>query len=110
MQSNVDFVNDFQKLTQVYMLLIIGLGLVVVAYSAVYLPIDRLDINFLLLAGCTIGLGSRILVKIPKFKSHIAVSDTFIFLTFLLYGGEAAVLLAAAEAYVSAHRFCNKHF
>ncbi len=109
MHSNADSFNDFQKLTQAYMLLIIGLGLVAVAYSAVYLPVDRLDLNFLLLAGCTIGLGSRILVKIPKFKSHIAVSDTFIFLTFLLYGGEAAVLLAAIEAYVSARHFCNKH-
>ena len=49
------------------------------------------------------------MIKIPKLKSHIAVSDTFIFLTFLLYGVEAAILLAAVEAYFSARRFCNKH-
>lgn len=108
MQPNVDSFNDFQKLTQVYMLLIVGLGFTVVALSGFYLPIERLDLNFLLLSACTIALGSRILVKIPKFKSHIAVSDTFIFLTFLLYGGEAAILLVAVETYVAARRFCNK--
>jgi diguanylate cyclase (GGDEF)-like protein/PAS domain S-box-containing protein len=108
MQSNVDPPNEFQKLTRVYMLLIVGLGFTVVALSGFYLPVERLDLNFLLLSACTVVLGSRILVKIPKLKSHIAVSDTFIFLTFLLYGGEAAVLLAAVEAYVSARRFCSK--
>ncbi len=89
------------------MMAIIAVGFSVAAVAAVNLPVERLDLNFLLLAACTIGLGSRILIKIPRFKSHIAVSDTFIFLTLLLYGGEAAILLAAVEAFFSARRFCN---
>ncbi len=47
-------------------------------------------------------------LEIPRFKSHIAVSDTFVFLALLSYGGEFAVLLAAAEAFFSSWRFCNK--
>ena len=52
------------------------------------LPVGKIDLNFLLLFCFTIGLGSRVTVQIPKFKSHISVSDTFIFLALLLYGGE----------------------
>ncbi len=47
-------------------------------------------------------------LEIPRFKSHIAVSDTFIFLALFLYGGEIAVVLAAVEAFCSSWRFCNK--
>jgi diguanylate cyclase (GGDEF)-like protein/PAS domain S-box-containing protein len=90
------------------MVLIISLGVAALVTALYYLPIARLDLNFVVLAVCTLALGSRILVKIPRLNSHIAVSDTFIFLTLLLYGGEAAIVLAAAEAYSTAHRFCNK--
>src|SRR6185295_4278744 len=39
---------------------------------------------------------------------QISVSDTFIFLTLLLYGYEAAILMAATEALLSSFRFCRK--
>lgn len=96
-----------QKATRLYMLIVIALGISVALAAVFNLPAVRLDLNFFILAACTIGLGSRILIKIPRFKSHIAVSDTFIFLTMLLYGGEAAIVLAAVEAFFSARRFCN---
>jgi signal transduction histidine kinase/ActR/RegA family two-component response regulator len=49
-------------------------------------------------------------IKIPQFGSHISVSDTFIFLTLLLYGCEAAILMAATEALFSSFRsaYCRK--
>ena len=49
---------------------------------------ERADIYLPLLAVFTIFVGSRVTIPIPRFKSHIAVSDTFIFLTLLIYGGE----------------------
>jgi diguanylate cyclase (GGDEF)-like protein/PAS domain S-box-containing protein len=55
-------------------------------------------------------LGSRISLPIPRFKSHIAVSDIFIFFALLSYGGEVAIVLAAVEAIFSSWRFCNKKF
>ena len=61
-----------------------------------------------LLGVFTIAVGSRITIQIPRFKSHISVSDIFIFLTLLLYGGEFAIILAAIEAGASAWRFCNR--
>ncbi len=99
---------DYQKLTKAYMVGVVIAGSAFFATSLVYLPLERLDIQFLILAACTIGLGSRITVQIPRFKSHVAVSDTFIFLTLLLYGAELAVILSAAEAFFSSRRFCKK--
>jgi diguanylate cyclase (GGDEF)-like protein len=57
--------------------------------------------RFLLLAFMTVIISSRISVQIPRFDTNITVSDTFIFLAILLYGGEAAILLAAAEGLCS---------
>jgi diguanylate cyclase (GGDEF)-like protein/PAS domain S-box-containing protein len=53
-------------------------------------------------------IGSRITIKIPGERGQIAVSDTFIFLAILLFGIEAAVVLAAAEAFCSSIRFSKK--
>lgn len=97
-----------QRLTKPYMITVLAAGLISVLSALVNLPFGRLDLKFLLLFCFTIGLGSRVTVQIPRFKSHIAVSDTFIFLALLLYGGEVAVILAAIEAAASAWRFCNQ--
>jgi signal transduction histidine kinase/ActR/RegA family two-component response regulator len=67
-----------------------------------------IDAQFLVIAVITVLLSSRIVIKIPQVNSHISVSDTFIFLTLLLYGYEAAILMAATEALVSSVRFCRK--
>ncbi|MEJ7618268.1 MAG: EAL domain-containing protein [Pyrinomonadaceae bacterium] len=74
------------------------------------LPAMGINPYFLILATLTIGFGSRTTIQIPRFKSHFAFSDTFIFLALLLYGGEAAMLLAVAEAFCSSARFCKRWF
>ena len=99
---------DSGKAITGYMVAVILCGLACVVWAAAGVPIERVDIRFLFLVGFTLGLGSRISVRIPRLKSHISVSDTFIFLTLLLYGGQLAVLLAAVEATISSWRFCNK--
>ncbi len=91
-----------------YMSAVIALGVITLVIAFVHLPYERLDVHVLLLSALTIVLGSRITIQIPRFKSRIAVSDTFIFLTLLLYGGEFAIVLAALEAFFSSWRFCNK--
>ena len=98
------------KLSQanIYLPIILVIGFLCLANSVFNFPLDRLNIQFLILFGLTIGLGARVTLQIPRYKSHIAVSDTFIFLALLLYGGEVAVVLAAVEALFSSWRFCNK--
>lgn len=91
-----------------YLLLVIVLGAVAFIFSVANLQSNILDFRFFFLALITIGFGSRITIEMPRFKSHISVSDTFIFLTFLLYGGETAIVLAVIEAVCASWRFCNK--
>jgi diguanylate cyclase (GGDEF)-like protein/PAS domain S-box-containing protein len=91
-----------------YIWFVITLGVIAFTYYLTQLPLSIVSFQFFLLAVFTIGLGSQITIQIPKFKSHIAVSDTFIFLAAILYGGEAAVTLAVIEAVCSSWRFCNK--
>ncbi len=90
------------------MLIVITIGFLCLITAFVRFPFEKMDLRFLFLAAFTIGLGSRITVQIPRFKSHISVSDTFIFFALLFFGGEAAVILAGIEAFCSAWRFCNK--
>lgn len=97
-----------QQSTITYMTIVILAGVICLAAAIVGISAEKLDWRFLLLGAFTIGVGSRISVQIPRFKSHVSVSDTFIFLALLIYGGEAAVILAAADALCSSWRFCNK--
>jgi diguanylate cyclase (GGDEF)-like protein/PAS domain S-box-containing protein len=71
-------------------------------------PLAQVDLRFLLLSIVTICLGSRIAIEVSKIKFQITISDTFIFLIMLLYSGELAILLAAAEAFCSSFRFSKK--
>ena len=70
-------------------------------FSAVQLPWGNIDTRFLVLAALTIGITSHAAIDIPGVRAKISVSDTFVFLMLLLYGGEAAALVAAGEAFVS---------
>jgi len=90
------------------MLLVIAAALIIATDAAIHLPRERIDLQFLALTILTIGLSSQLTVRIPRISGHISVSDTFFFLTMLMYGGEAAVLLAAAEALCSSMRFSRK--
>lgn len=99
---------NYERLTKGYMFVVLFAGIVSIGVAVFNLPIGRVDLSFLALFCLTIGVASRMTIQIPQFKSHIAVSDTFIFLAILIYGGELAVILAAAEAYFSSRRFCSK--
>src|SRR2546427_4206014 len=97
-----------KPLTKAYMLVVIASAAAAATYSAIHFPTERLDLPLIALAVVTIAISSRLTIRIPRISGHISVSDTFFFLTILIYGGEAAVLLAAAEALCSSLRFSNK--
>jgi diguanylate cyclase (GGDEF)-like protein/PAS domain S-box-containing protein len=99
---------ETQKKTRLFMSTIICVGFLCVLWAATTFDHSILGVNFIGLAVFTIAFGSRISIRIPSLKSHVSVSDTFIFLALLQFGGEAAVLLAATEAFFSSWRFCNK--
>jgi diguanylate cyclase (GGDEF)-like protein len=91
----------------VFRWLIISVGAPVFLWCLNHLPVERLDLRFFLLA-MTILITARIAVQIPSINYHITVSDTLIFLTLLLYGGYAAVLLAVLDGLRSSARISRK--
>src|SRR5512141_2687298 len=92
----------------IFMAAVVIAGLVCLVTALLTFPRENLDLKFLILFCFTIGIGSRVTIRIPRFKSHIAVSDTFLFLALLMFGGELAIILSAVEAFFSSWRFCNK--
>jgi diguanylate cyclase (GGDEF)-like protein/PAS domain S-box-containing protein len=90
------------------MISITVLGVMVTILCALQLPVAHLDRKFAGLTLITVLIASRITIKIPGARGQISVSDTFIFLAILLFGIEAAVVLAAAEALFSSIRFSKK--
>jgi signal transduction histidine kinase/ActR/RegA family two-component response regulator len=97
-----------QRFTKPYIWSVVGVGSAACLYSAYHLPAASLDLHFALLALITITITSRISIQIPRLTAHITVSDTLVFLIMLLYDGEAAVLIAAAEGLSSASRISKK--
>ena len=87
---------------------VITLGAGVCANAVYHLPVAQLDVRFWLLAAVTLSVGCRLKVQIPHVRSEVTVSETFIFLTMLLYDGEAAVLLAALDAFLTSWRFSKR--
>ncbi|HEX8458868.1 MAG TPA: ATP-binding protein [Pyrinomonadaceae bacterium] len=91
-----------------YMTLMVTLGLCVVLLALRDLPYASLDLRFLLLAAMTLTIGSRVSIQIPRVCGHISVSDTFILLTILLFGGDAGILLATLDGLLTSLRITKK--
>src|SRR5712692_764529 len=64
----------------------------------------RFDLRFLLLTVVMMLVSSRFAIQIPRVNTAVTVSDTFIFLVLLLYGGLAGIFVAAAEGLFSGLR------
>jgi diguanylate cyclase (GGDEF)-like protein len=76
--------------------------------SIYFLPVTRLDIGFLLLALMTAAVSARVAIRIPHTNGSITVSDTLVFLTLIIYGGEAAVLLGVLDGVCSSLHISRK--
>ncbi|MDQ3652628.1 MAG: response regulator [Acidobacteriota bacterium] len=101
------------RYTKPYLWSVIAVGAAVCVFSAYRLissatAATLLDWQLLLLIVVTVFLGHRLIVRIPNGNGEMSVVDTFIFLTLLLYSGDAAILLATAEALCSRVRFNRK--
>ncbi|HEY8187463.1 MAG TPA: ATP-binding protein [Pyrinomonadaceae bacterium] len=81
---------------RLYMWSIVVFGSVITLLSISQLPFEQLDLRFLLLA-LLVTISSLVAVPIPRVSGRITIADTFIFLTMLLYGGAAAVVMSALE-------------
>src|ERR1044071_4872295 len=100
-------VEDRSNPARPFMWAVVALGTGAIVFSAASLPVERLDARFLLL-GVLVCVGSHGAVRIPRVSGRITVSDTLVFLTLLLYGGAAAVMLSALEGVYASLRISRK--
>ncbi|MGB8507441.1 MAG: response regulator [Pyrinomonadaceae bacterium] len=91
-----------QRLINPFIWTIIVAGAAASVLSAYRLARTPPDFNFLLLLLLAVAVGTRISIKIPHLSSAVTVSDNFVFLTLMLYGGDAAVVTAAVTGICSA--------
>jgi diguanylate cyclase (GGDEF)-like protein len=89
---------------RLYQWAVVAAGALVVLLCARGVSPAGLDLRYLLLFVATIGVSSRISIKIPRHDSNITLSDAFVLLVVLIYGGGAGVLLAAADGISSGLR------
>ena len=97
-----------QHLTKRYMWLVIAAGAAIFAYACYTLPYQQLDFRFLLLFSLTVAISSGIGIRVPRVNTTITVADSFVFLTLLLYGPEAAVIVAASDGLSSGLRISKR--
>jgi diguanylate cyclase (GGDEF)-like protein len=91
-----------------YRWMIVAAGATSLSLSTLWLPAPSFDWRFLVLAVVMVAVSSRFSVQIPRVNTNITISDTFIFLVLLLYGGMAGILLAALEGFFSGLRISKR--
>jgi hypothetical protein len=92
---------DRTKLLDVYRPGISVLGAVALSYCLLRLPIPTLGVGFAGLLLFAVVIAPRMSLVIPRSNVAIGFSDALIFLGFLLYGPEAAVVIALTRFGVS---------
>jgi signal transduction histidine kinase/ActR/RegA family two-component response regulator len=81
---------------QVYMWSLVTAGAVITLAAVAQLPYSKLNAPFVFL--CLMVISSALVaIRIPRVSGRITVADTFVFLTLLLYGGAAAIVVSALE-------------
>src|SRR5713226_5666095 len=96
-----------QRFGKLYLWSIVVFGSAITLLSLSQLPFEQLNLRFLLLA-VLVAASSLVAVRIPRVSGRITIADTFIFLTLLLYGGEAAVLMSALEGICTTLRISKR--
>jgi diguanylate cyclase (GGDEF)-like protein/PAS domain S-box-containing protein len=96
------------RLNQIYMYFVSAVGATALVFSLRAFSLSQINLPFLILALATVLVGPRLSIPIPHVRAHISVSDSFIFLTLLLFGGEAAIILATAEAVCASIRISKQ--
>lgn len=86
-----------EKLSQIIKTSIIVIGVLCFVFSVVKASFQPFDFSFLIVLALAIFIAPRMTLTLPRSRFLVSFSDPLIFLTILIYGGEAAVVLAGLE-------------
>jgi diguanylate cyclase (GGDEF)-like protein/PAS domain S-box-containing protein len=97
--------HDYNRRARIYWFVVAAIGYALVAYSAyIVTSFDKSALLQILIGACLTSFVSFFPVHIPRAKIAVVGGEIFIFLTLLLFGVEAAVLVAAVDSLVGAKR------
>ena len=90
--------------------IVISAGVACVALAVVTLSIKTFTPGFFAILAFSTIVGPRMTLTLPRSRFAISFSDAAVFLTFLLYGGPAAILMAALESIANCLHLRSKDF
>ena len=96
-----------QRFFKPFLFFVMAAGASGLLFSLPRLSLQQLGWQFLLMLVATVFV-SRLSIAIPGVKGEVTVADTLIFLAMMLYGGEAAVLLAVVDGLSSSLHVSRK--
>lgn len=94
-----------ERIINTFTAVLLPLGLAACGWAVYNFPFAEADAGLLILSVITIFFSSYLKIQLPRTKIHLTVSDALVFLSFLIYGGEVAVLLAAFESLSTSFKF-----
>jgi diguanylate cyclase (GGDEF)-like protein len=90
-----------EKVLSIYKLAISVLGGSCVIFAIYNLNYESLNWKHILILLFVLLITSKLNLSIPHSQSHLSFADTMIFLVFLVFGGEAAIIFGALEMLVN---------
>ncbi len=90
-----------ERISNLAKVTVIAVGTVCFAAALAALPREVLTVGYLFIILFCVLIAPRMTLSLPRSKFAISFSDALIFLTFLYYGGPAAIVLAAVEMLAS---------
>lgn len=90
-----------QQTTNHSKIIVILIGFFCLAYAALNVSSNTLEWNFLLVLAFTVFVSPRLSLALPRSYFIVTFSDALIYLAFLVYGGETAIILASLEMLAS---------
>jgi diguanylate cyclase (GGDEF)-like protein len=88
---------SYKVLQKTFAFVVIAAGGVALVWAFTKLNYDKIDLGFLLLTIFTLTIASRMQLHFPRSNLVFTFADAMIFLAFLFYGGEFAIILASLE-------------
>ena len=83
--------------TEQYKIAVIALGAASLAVALITIPTASLGLGFVAILLFSIFIAPRMTLTVPRSSLYVSFSDAVIFFTFLVYGGQMAVIVAFVE-------------
>jgi diguanylate cyclase (GGDEF)-like protein len=96
------------KRLNIFLLLLLPMAGTAVVWAIRGLAPERLDAGFITLSVLTVFCSIYLRIQLPRVDIHLTISDGLIMLALLMYGGEAALLLAVVETTIASLNLLRK--